>query len=99
MIQSRNFEYNTGSIETLKRMVDLDNGLTILPELTLADLSGEQLERVRHFKAPEPVREISIITHRNIIKKSTISALEKEIREIVPEHMQSRKRKAVMDIN
>lgn len=99
LIQSRNFEYNTGSIETLKRMVDLDNGITILPELSLVDLNEEQLERVRHFKSPEPVREISIVTHRNIIKRSIISTLEKEIREIIPEHMQSSRKKEIMDIN
>lgn len=99
MNPARNFEYNTGSIETLKRMVDLDNGLTILPELSLTDMTVEQLERVRYFKSPEPVREISIVTHRNFVKRSAIAALEKEIREIIPEGMLSSKRKSVMDIN
>lgn len=96
--QAKNFEYNTGSIETLKRMVDLDNGLTILPELSLSNLSEEQLQRVRHFKAPEPVREISIVTHRNFVKRSAIAALEKEILAAVPPHMVSNKRKERIEI-
>ena len=38
------FEYNTGSVETLKRMVDQNNGATILPELALAELNEKQLK-------------------------------------------------------
>lgn len=93
MSHSRQFEYNTGSIETLKRMVDLDNGMTILPELCLVELSEEQLTRVRRFKAPEPVREISMVTQQNFIKKSAIKALKNEILEIIPAEMKSVKRK------
>ncbi|RRN77909.1 hydrogen peroxide-inducible genes activator, partial [Pseudoxanthomonas sp. SGD-10] len=77
--QTQNLEYNTGSIETLIRMVDQNKGLTILPELSIQDFSGEQLDRVRYFKNPEPSREISIVTHSNYIKKRTIDALEEEI--------------------
>ena len=98
MSSSKQFEYNTGSIETLKRMVDLGRGSTILPELSLNGLTSDQAERVRHFKSPEPVREISIVTHRNFIKKSAINALEQEIRGIIPKHMCSSKRKEIMDI-
>ena len=37
--KANHFEYNTDSVETLKRMVDLNNGITILPELSLAEFS------------------------------------------------------------
>jgi len=98
MSSSKQFEYHTGSIETLKRMVDLGRGATILPELSLNGLSSSQAERIRHFKSPQPVREISIVTHRNFIKRSAITALEQEIRGIIPKHMCSSKRKEIMDI-
>ena len=49
--------YNTGSIETLIRMVDINRGVTLLPELALQDLSSKQLNKVRYFRSPEPVRE------------------------------------------
>lgn len=96
--QGKHFEYNTGSIETLKRMVDLNNGLTILPELSLADLTGEQLERIRYFKSPEPTREISIVTHRNFLKRNLISTLEREIIDIIPKHMLTKKKREIMEI-
>jgi len=94
----RQFEYNTGSVETLKRMVDLNNGLTILPELAISNLSAEQLERIRHFKSPEPTREISIVTHRNFLKRNLINTLRNEIIGIIPKHMRSNKKREIMEI-
>ncbi|MES3017603.1 MAG: LysR substrate-binding domain-containing protein [Bacteroidota bacterium] len=92
------FEYNTDSIETLKRMVDMDKGITLLPELSMSDFSVKQLDRVRYFKSPEPTREISIVTHRNFLKKKLISILEQEILLAIPKRMQSKKKKEILDI-
>lgn len=94
----KQFEYNTGSVETLKRMVDLNNGITILPQLAISDLSAEQLKRVRHFDSPEPTREISIVTHRNFLKRNLISALEKEILQVIPAEMMSKSKKEIVEI-
>nr|WP_317235261.1 LysR substrate-binding domain-containing protein [Niabella ginsengisoli] len=64
-----NFEYEAGSIETLKRMVDVNDGLTIIPELVTIQMPKNELRAVRHFKSPAPVREVSLIVHGNFIKK------------------------------
>lgn len=98
MGEFRNLEYNTGSVETLKRMVELNEGYTILPELSLQDLSARQMNMVRFFKAPEPVREISLVTHRYFIKQAVIEAFKKEILASVPEKMRLKKSKKVIDI-
>jgi len=92
------FEYNTGSVETLKRMVDQNNGATILPELALSELSDKQLDRVRYFKTPEPAREVSLVIQRNFLKRRMIEALKNEILEFVPKRMRTRKKKDVIDI-
>ena len=92
------FEYNTGSVETLKRMVEQNNGATILPELALAELNDKQLDRVRYFKSPEPAREVSIVIQKNFLKRRMIEALKNEILEFVPKRMKSRKKKDVMEI-
>jgi len=93
----QHFEYNTGSIETLKRMVDQNNGTTILPELALADLTDKQLDKVRYFKSPEPVREISIVTQKNFVKRRLIEALKAEILEFVPKRMKTKKKKDLIE--
>jgi LysR family hydrogen peroxide-inducible transcriptional activator len=94
----QHFEYNTGSVETLKRMVDQNNGATILPELALSELNEKQLDKVRHFRSPEPAREVSIVIQRNFLKRRMIEALKNEILEFVPKRMKSKKKKEVMDI-
>ncbi|TJZ62836.1 LysR family transcriptional regulator [Sphingobacterium olei] len=93
---SGTFEYNTGSVETLKRMVDINAGITILPELSILNYDEDQLNHVRYFKAPEPVREISLVTTQNFVKKQAVTALKNEIMAIVPERFKSKKRKEVM---
>lgn len=90
--------YNTGSVETLIKMVDLNNGATIIPELALAELSNKQLSKIRPFKSPEPVREISLITHKNFIKKRMLNAFKEEIMEVVPKTMKHKKKKDVIGL-
>lgn len=90
--------YNTGSVETLIRMVDVNNGATLLPELALAELSNKQMSKVRYFRSPEPVREISLVTHKNFIKKRMLNALKEEILAIIPKTMKQKKRKDVVGI-
>jgi LysR family hydrogen peroxide-inducible transcriptional activator len=90
--------YNTGSVETLIRMVDINNGATLLPELALEELSNKQLSKVRHFKSPEPVREISLATHKNFIKKRMLNALKEEILAIIPKPMKQKRKRDVVGI-
>lgn len=90
------FEYNTGSVETLKRMVDINGGLTVLPELSIASYDEDHLAHVRYFRSPEPVREISLITPQNYVKKQAIDALKIEIMNVVPEKFKTRRKKEVM---
>ncbi|MCQ6961523.1 hydrogen peroxide-inducible genes activator [Mucilaginibacter aquariorum] len=94
----QHFEYNTGSVETLKRMVDMNNGATILPELALAEMSDRQRDRVRYFKSPEPAREVSIVMHRNFLKRRMIEALKNEILDFVPKRLRTKKKKEIMEI-
>jgi LysR family hydrogen peroxide-inducible transcriptional activator len=94
----QHFEYNTGSVDTLKRMVDQNNGATILPELAIADLSEKQLDKVRYFKSPEPAREVSIVIQRNFLKRRMIEALKVEIIDAVPKKLRTKKKKELMDI-
>ncbi|SDM17231.1 LysR family transcriptional regulator, hydrogen peroxide-inducible genes activator [Daejeonella rubra] len=92
------FEYNTDSVETLKRMVEMNNGITLLPELSISDFTVKQLDRVRYFKSPEPSREISIVTHRNFLKRKLIMALEKEILDAIPKRMRNKNKKEILEI-
>jgi LysR family hydrogen peroxide-inducible transcriptional activator len=92
------FDYEAGSIETLKRMVELNDGITILPELATMDLSRAQQNLIRHFKKPTPMREISVVVHRDFVKKKLIDALRETIMASVPEKIRLNKQQHVVPV-
>jgi LysR family hydrogen peroxide-inducible transcriptional activator len=93
------FKYETGNIETLKRMVDKSDGITILPELAVMEFSKPQMKLVKRLKEPSPAREVSLVTHRDHIKTKLIETLKEEILSIVPRQMQKLKNKKIVEIN
>ncbi|CAA9283213.1 MAG: Hydrogen peroxide-inducible genes activator _ OxyR [uncultured Cytophagales bacterium] len=82
----RGFAYESGSIETLKRMVDRHSGYTLVPELSVLDEIGTN-PVVKRFAAPEPVREVSLVAHRSFPKEALLQALRAEILASIPERM------------
>lgn len=92
-------KYETGNIETLKRMVDKSDGITILPELAVMEFSKPQLKLVKRLKEPSPAREVSLVTHRDYIKSKLVKKLKEEILNIVPRPMQKLQSKKVVEIN
>ena len=91
-------DYETGSFETLRRMVDLNDGITILPELATLDLTQRQLRLIRHFISPKPMREVSLVVHRDFVKQRLVEALKKEIMDKVPEKIRQNKSLNVVPI-
>jgi LysR family hydrogen peroxide-inducible transcriptional activator len=94
----RAFEYEAGSIETLRRMVEQDNGVTIIPELATLDLSAKQQKLVRYFDAPAPVREVSLVTHRDYVKKRLIEVIKEEILQALPPKVRHNENTRVVQI-
>ncbi len=89
--EGSHFDYEAGSLETLRRLVELYDGITILPELAIRELSPKQKKLVRQFKKPVPMREVSIVTHRDFLKKRMIDALQREIINAIPEKITKNK--------
>lgn len=94
----RNFEYESGSIETLKRMVEHYGGVTILPELSLRDLSSKQRQQIRRFQSPTPVREVSLVTLRHHLKRGPIEAMKAEILSVIPEKMKQPNQRKLIEL-
>ncbi|GAB4496627.1 MAG: hydrogen peroxide-inducible genes activator [Saprospiraceae bacterium] len=82
--------YQSGSLETLIRLVGMGQGVTILPAMAVETLSTEQRQHVFPFHAPAPVREVSLATHRDFLKNDLISALKEEILAGVPKEFFSK---------
>ena len=92
------FEYEAGSVETLRKMVEMNKGITILPELATIDFSVKQQNMIRHFKSPAPVREVSLVTHRNYVKKKLVDVLKEEVLKSLPKKIMLNKNSNVIKI-
>lgn len=71
--------YEAGSIETLINLVDMGEGITILPRLATLRLSASQKKKLREFAPPKPAREISLITRLHFPRKKLLHKLMNEI--------------------
>ncbi len=96
--EGSHFDYEAGSLETLRRMVELNDGVTILPELAAMDLSTKQRQLIRHFKKPAPMREVSLVVHRDFIKQRLVQALKEEIIRSIPDKVRQNKNLNVIPI-
>ncbi len=96
--QISNVFFESGSIETLKNLIELNAGVTILPELALRSFTPEQFENIRYFKEPAPVREISLVTYRAFVKKRLAQVLQNEIIDNLPHGFGNAKTKNVLSI-
>ncbi|MBL7776909.1 MAG: LysR family transcriptional regulator [Chitinophagales bacterium] len=92
------FDLSASSIETLKKVVEMNEGITILPQLSLSGLNKKQLQNTRQFKSPVPVRQIGLICFRYFVKEKLLAALSESIITTLPESMLSDKGKMVIDI-
>jgi LysR family hydrogen peroxide-inducible transcriptional activator len=69
-------KFESGSFETLIRLVDEGLGATILPALVVAELTPKkQREQVRPLVGPTPVREIGLVTARTDLRRRVSDAL------------------------
>jgi LysR family transcriptional regulator, hydrogen peroxide-inducible genes activator len=91
-------QYEAGSIETLKNLVDHHKGITILPHLATLDLSKKQQERIREFGHPKPMREISLVVNKNFHRTSILNTLKAEIELHLPATINKTKKRRVMEI-
>lgn len=85
------FKYESGSLEALKRIVDKHGGMTLLPELATIGFDKQSKDKIRPFKDPKPVREVSLVMHRSYLKRKLVEALHKEILSAIPDHINIKK--------
>lgn len=82
------FTYEAGSIDTLINIVDQNEGLTVIPEMALANMSESQKKNVRPFKNSTPVREVSLITRKEFFRERLLNIIIDEVKTVVPRSLQ-----------
>jgi LysR family hydrogen peroxide-inducible transcriptional activator len=77
------FRLQSGSFETLINLVDEGLGMTLLPYLNTMELDGDRKKNLKHFEAPSPAREVSLIYHKSELKIQITNALKDVISGLV----------------
>jgi LysR family hydrogen peroxide-inducible transcriptional activator len=91
----KNVEFESGNLETLKRLVELNGGYTLLPRLATFKLPASSRALVRPISAPVPAREVSLVVRRLHLKKPILNALRSEILAAVPADLSREKSKKI----
>lgn len=83
--ESRQLKFESGSLETLIRIVENQYGYTLLPELAAWNLSKDKAAYTKRFQEPQPVREVSLAIHRSFLKRKLIDLFKNEILANLPD--------------
>lgn len=89
--QDRKYKFESGSLETLKNLVDMYGGYTLLPSLAAENVGNKS--QVVQFEKPTPAREIGLVYRREHYKGDLIEALGKAILKSLPEEIRKMKHK------
>lgn len=73
------YYFESGSLDTLMRIVDCTACLTIIPEMALEYIPAERRAQVKTLAKGATSRRIAIVVRRTYVKDSIISALESTI--------------------
>jgi LysR family hydrogen peroxide-inducible transcriptional activator len=92
---SRIARIEAGSFETIKKLVDNNLGLTLLPyfeEVTYP-------ERIKNLNPPIPAREVSLVTSQSFFKTKTLQILKQEILSFIPPNFHSKKEYQIIGLD
>jgi len=80
--------FESGNLDTLKKLVEQNFGITLLPYLALQYImDAEHKKLIKEFAAPVPKREVGFVYNKTVAKTHLISALKKEILSVIPESL------------
>ena len=83
--QNKNLLFESGSLETLKRMVDQESGFTLLPYLAAQDIKNTK--RLKEFSGNTPTREVSLAYQNNFRKEKIKKSLVESILQGIPKEI------------
>ncbi len=85
--------FESGNLETLKRLVERGNGMTLLPALAVDDLAtAAQRRLVIPFADPVPSREVALVRRRTQVRKYLVDAVVEIIQAVASTALSSNRR-------
>ncbi len=84
--EEHQLHYKSGSIESLKALVQKGLGYTLVPAMSATETDKPFLG---FFKSPQPAREIGLVVHSSFVKENLLEILRSAIIESVPEEFRT----------
>ena len=82
-----NSTYEAGSIDTLVKIVDINGGYTVIPELHIDLLNETQKMNLREIVKLEAAREISVVIRHDFVREGILNAVAECVKQIIPTQM------------
>ena len=75
----KNVAFENGSLETIRKIIDRNGGLTLIPHLATLYMGERRLKMVRKIESPTLTRTIIFVTPRGFEKNRMTKVIKKEI--------------------
>lgn len=90
--------FESGNLETLKRLVEQDFGVTLMPYLAMNEQDTSCTNGiVKEFEDPIPSRKIRLVYSREFLKQNLIDAFATVITDSIPKELESQEEKMVIE--
>lgn len=90
------FRFDGGSLETIMKIISLEGGFTLIPELATTDIPYTTNAMVQNFTDDTPLREISLVFAKHFAKPRLIEIVKDEILQHIPERMRNKNRGTIV---
>ena len=91
------FQFEAGSLETLMNIVDVEGGITLIPELAKYTLTETRQKNLLSFTNMTPLREVSLVYSRHFAKHKLINLLWREVKDTLPPELLSSERGTIVE--
>ena len=90
-----NVRFESGSLDTVIRLVEQGHGYTLLPFMAAQTVRRSNQAQLKPFNKPIPSREVSIVCRRTQYKQFILDALAEEIKKQLPQELPKEKTKTI----
>lgn len=91
-------EFKSGNLETLKRLVEQNFGMTLLPWTAVQEFDSNCVNAIiKEFEDPVPSRKLRLIFGRKHLKQTIISAFKESICSSVPKALKQTEKRVLIE--
>lgn len=96
--KNNSIEFRSGNLETLKKLVEQNYGMTLLPWTATQYFDGNCSNAlIKHFEEPVPSRKVRLAYSRKHLKQSILKAFRQTIMDHIPDELLQTEQRMVIE--